>query len=68
MGLLPSIHNSKEKNKIISSDNNLGRSVDGENMNKSYHIRKKRLSTIKGKDDLVIVLQEDLANGNGNGN
>lgn len=33
--------------------------ASSENMNKSFHIRKKKISTIKSKDDLIMVVQED---------
>lgn len=43
------------KNSLDYNSNN----GSSENMNRSFHIRKKKITTIKSKDDLIMVVQED---------
>lgn len=42
-----------------SLDYNSNNGSSNENMNRSFHIRKKKITTIRSKDDLIMVVQED---------
>lgn len=45
---------------IGGGDSNANNNGSSDNMNRSFHIRKKKITTIKSKDDLVMVVQEDV--------